>query len=301
MQLVLSNNRVLAHGENFIAMGGTVINTETNRVYQNATIAECSSCPSDIDTVGYKYHAGVFVPCAPYGKGNGNIMVACQEDCGVPKDSGRALDEVFAISSYLTFVGQVNSEQVDAALGKNNEELITGVGVALAMYGWYKGTNKKGYPFTELRTMSTLNNINLGVYNELIQDEEICNLLVSSNYASDKVFSTFSDSLETSGDSYETYTSTKQITITETDLTAPFRLSFSLECDGASNNGSININGVVAASCSGGRNASGFVLRKWSDYNITSAGTYDVLLTGKDYKNANHFEGSYTIYKAKEY
>lgn len=88
MQLVLSNNRVLAHGENFISMGGTVINTETNKVYQNATVAECDGCPSDIDTVGYEYHAGEFVPCAPYGKGKGNVMVACQEDCGTPKDSG---------------------------------------------------------------------------------------------------------------------------------------------------------------------------------------------------------------------
>ena len=94
MQLVLSNNRVLAHGENFIAMGGTVINTETNRVYQNATIAKCESCPSDIDEVGYEYHAGVFVPCAPYGKAeDGNILVAC-EDCATPKSSGLKISEL---------------------------------------------------------------------------------------------------------------------------------------------------------------------------------------------------------------
>lgn len=89
MQLVLSNNRVIAHGENFLAMGGVVINTETGARYENATVAECEGCPSDIDEVGYEYHAGVFVPCAPYGKGNNNgyFMEVC-ETCATPRSSG---------------------------------------------------------------------------------------------------------------------------------------------------------------------------------------------------------------------
>lgn len=88
MQIVVSGNRVLAHGENFLAMGGTVVNTETGKVYQNATVVECENCPADIDKVGYEYHAGVFVPCAPYGVGLGNIAVVCNEDCKSIKDSG---------------------------------------------------------------------------------------------------------------------------------------------------------------------------------------------------------------------
>lgn len=89
MQLVLSNNRIIAHGENYIAMGGTVINTETGEKHNNATIAECDGCPSDIDKVGYEYHAGVFVPCAPYGMGNNNgyFMEVC-EGCATPRNSG---------------------------------------------------------------------------------------------------------------------------------------------------------------------------------------------------------------------
>lgn len=89
MQLVLCKNRVVAHGENFLSMGGVVINTETGAKYENATVAECSCCPSDIDTVGYEYHAGVFVPCAPYGKGNNNgyFMEVC-ESCATPRNSG---------------------------------------------------------------------------------------------------------------------------------------------------------------------------------------------------------------------
>jgi hypothetical protein len=88
MQLVLINNRIVAHGENFLAMGGVVINTETGDKYENATIAECSGCPTDIDSVGYEYHAGVFVPCAPYGKGAGTVAVLCDKSCKSIKDSG---------------------------------------------------------------------------------------------------------------------------------------------------------------------------------------------------------------------
>lgn len=89
MQLVLSNNRIIAHGENFIALGGVVINTETGARYENATVAECENCPSDIDKVGYEYHAGVFVPCAPFGVGNNNgyFMEVC-ESCATPRSSG---------------------------------------------------------------------------------------------------------------------------------------------------------------------------------------------------------------------
>lgn len=89
MQLVLSNNRIIAHGENFLSMGGVVINTETGAKYENATIAECEGCPSDIDKVGYEYHAGVFVPCAPFGTGNNNgyFMEVC-ESCATPRSSG---------------------------------------------------------------------------------------------------------------------------------------------------------------------------------------------------------------------
>lgn len=89
MQLVLSNNRIIAHGENFLAMGGVVINTATGAKYENATIAECEGCPSDIDKVGYEYHAGVFVPCAPFGTGdnNGCFMEVCT-NCATPRSSG---------------------------------------------------------------------------------------------------------------------------------------------------------------------------------------------------------------------
>ena len=89
MQLVLINNRVIAHGGNYFVMGSVVIDNETGAKFENATVAECEYYPSDIDSVGYEYHAGVFVPCAPYGKGNNNgyFMEVCT-GCATPKNSG---------------------------------------------------------------------------------------------------------------------------------------------------------------------------------------------------------------------
>ncbi len=88
MQIVLSGNRVIAHGEDcFLCMGGTVVCNSTGKAYPNATIAEVEAIPSDIDSVGYEYRAGAFVPCAPYGKtDSGRVMLACDE-CSSPRSS----------------------------------------------------------------------------------------------------------------------------------------------------------------------------------------------------------------------
>ena len=92
-QLVLRGNRVLSHGEDcFLCAGGAVICPETGRTFENATVVNHpGEIPSDIDEVGYEYHAGAFVPCAPFGKGGGNIAVVCNEDCKSIKDSGYLL------------------------------------------------------------------------------------------------------------------------------------------------------------------------------------------------------------------
>ena len=80
---------VLKKYHSFISMGGTVVDAGTCKVYQNATVAECNGCPSDIDSVGYEYVGGVFKPCAPFGKGdnNGYFMEACAS-CATPRNSG---------------------------------------------------------------------------------------------------------------------------------------------------------------------------------------------------------------------
>lgn len=103
MKLALSGNRVVGYGENLVPMGGTVVDTDTNKVYQNATVAECDGCPSDIDKVGYEYHAGMFVPCAPYAdeESNGHVMVAC-DTCATPRRSDKKIQDVMTYPEIFT-------------------------------------------------------------------------------------------------------------------------------------------------------------------------------------------------------
>lgn len=129
MQLVLVNNRIVAHGENFLAMGDVVINTETGARYEKATVAECSGCPSDIDQVGYEYRAGVFVPCAPYGKGKGTgyFMEVCP-DCATPRSSGLLITDInwgkiASVSCSITNTSIANTKQQSLSFSVNNSEL----------------------------------------------------------------------------------------------------------------------------------------------------------------------------------
>lgn len=73
IQLVVSGNRIVAHGEDcFLAMGGTVVCTATGRVFQNATVVNHDGAiPCDLDECGYEYHAGEFVYNSPFGTGIG--------------------------------------------------------------------------------------------------------------------------------------------------------------------------------------------------------------------------------------
>lgn len=105
-QLVIRGNRVVAHGEDcFLCMGGTVICTKTGRAFDNATVANITGeIPADIDSAGYEYHAGEFVPCAPFGKGGGNVAVLCPEDCKSIKDSGLSLDN-FTRRTVTSYIG----------------------------------------------------------------------------------------------------------------------------------------------------------------------------------------------------
>lgn len=127
MQLVLIKNRIVAHGEGFLSMGGVVINAETGVKYDNATIAECENCPSDIDEVGYEYHAGEFVPCAPYGKGTGNIPVLCDRDCKTIKDSGLPLSS-FGLVEQKPYEG---NGKYGGSSGNSRSLTFSGVPVAV--------------------------------------------------------------------------------------------------------------------------------------------------------------------------
>ena len=299
MKLVLSNNRIIAHGENFISMGGgVVINTETGAKYERATVAECSNCPSDIGVVGYEYHAGEFVPCAPFGKGPGNVAVYC-DDCKTPRDSGVPIDDVCQMSSYFAFVGNVNADMVAAAFGKNNENLIKNIGKQLAMYGWYKGEDKVNYPYTCLQKMLTINDINVDIYDEIIRSDNLSELIVTNEYAKSKFVESYSVSANVSytqaGDTKE---ESKKIVVTAEDLLHPFRLSYTISghyfsCEVAING--VRVNNKISEAESGN-----VVLGNWSEYNITSPGTYYIRASAHTSKGDADAKSELLVYKMKQ-
>lgn len=111
-QIVVSGNRVLAHGEDcFNTFGDGVFCSATGRIFEHATAVNVESIPSDIDSVGYEYHAGEFVPCAPFGEGDGNIAVLCNDACKALKDSGVALSFLQSLKRVrtCTYTGTGNS------------------------------------------------------------------------------------------------------------------------------------------------------------------------------------------------
>ena len=82
-----------------------VICTDTGRIFENATVTiPTCEIPSDIDEVGYEYHAGEFVPCAPFGKGGGNVAVLCPNDCKSIKDSGKSAEHLGTVE-VIEYVG----------------------------------------------------------------------------------------------------------------------------------------------------------------------------------------------------
>jgi len=111
-------------------------------------------------------------------------------------------------SSYHAFCANVNVTSVECAFGKNNEDELIGLGKQLAMYAWFKGTDKTNHPFTNLINKSTfmdsINNQN--ALNELIEDSNIMNLVLSSSYAMSKLLANLS------GLSVDEFTDVSQLT-----------------------------------------------------------------------------------------
>ena len=115
---------------------------------------------------------GVKPPLRPTGDSADNIKVTDEtariyDHVNTPEDP-LTVDEAFVeifnkkdiMASYLAFVGNVNQDAIDAGLGKNNQELIRGIGFALAMYAKYKDpTINIETKFSELIKCQTLEEI----------------------------------------------------------------------------------------------------------------------------------------------
>ena len=97
-----------------------------------------------------------------------------------------SLESVKGVAPYMAFVGNVNADMVDAAFGKNNEDNIGGIGMALAMYAKYKDpTIDIGTVFPNaLMHDKLIDIINLREASiEVLSDANLATLIESSAYA----------------------------------------------------------------------------------------------------------------------
>ena len=158
----------------------------------------------------------------------------------------------YGAASYLVFAGNTNADQLDAAFGKLNEEQITCLGKALAMY-----TKFKGDPLSANGVLSKCNTI----------DDVMCSVVRTYQYFSEKV--------TTPGSSLE---KTFDIVITQEMIDGSSKLSIIYKLLGGGPNAGglakLLLNNVVVAEA----NTTGVSGTKHffnlADYNITAAGTY---------------------------
>lgn len=89
--------------------------------------------------------------------------------------------------SYLALVGNINEDMVNAALGKNNEDNISGVGKALAMYARFvKPSVVIADEFPNLIASSTLNDVNEEAIVEILNNATLNSLASSNDYMYEK-------------------------------------------------------------------------------------------------------------------
>lgn len=148
-------------------------------------------------------------------------------------DSGGTVSEALKRtpmwSSYLAFVGNVNTDQLDAAFGRNNEDRISGVGQALAMYARYKN------PSIDIETD----------FPALIQTDsflDMCGIKITQLYE---------NTLTGEGEGTNATTDTVTLTITQEMLNKTKSDIIYLKFSAKKNNTSSNYGTVVTATLNG--------------------------------------------------
>lgn len=101
----------------------------------------------------------------------------------------KTIDKIdISMSSFLTFTtAEVQSEQLDLAFGKYNENDIYGLGKALKLYAHSKGVNSDFINLSLCDTLLEIKN-NQEALQELENCEILFNLIKNSNYAYDTLY-----------------------------------------------------------------------------------------------------------------
>lgn len=104
----------------------------------------------------------------------------------------KALERALNLSSYQAFCANINSDSLDAAFGKNNEDRVSGLGLQLAMYARFKDPTiniEKVFPnLIMCNTLDDINN-NTNALLNIISNNNLYNFIKSNNFANSKIFS----------------------------------------------------------------------------------------------------------------
>lgn len=127
-------------------------------------------------------------PGTPLNKGNllSDETAALFGLSGDAATVNKALRGTLGLESYMAFVANANTDSLDAAFGKGNEDKMVGIGKALAMYAWFKGETG---PFARLVHCHTLQECYLKAVDEIWASAYIMALIQASPYAAANVYS----------------------------------------------------------------------------------------------------------------
>lgn len=111
---------------------------------------------------------------------NNELSVETAELFGVGTVDDALKRAIVDFSSYQAFCANVNADSINSAIGKNNEDLIHGMGLQLSMYAWYKGSSKTVFPFNVLKQQALIADVLSVGREEAKSNEHIINLLINS-------------------------------------------------------------------------------------------------------------------------
>lgn len=203
------------------------------------------------------------------------------------KITGAMEESTPGVASYLTFVDGTSTDAVDAALGKNNEERIHGIGTALAMYGKFKDpTIDIDETYGELKKCDLVSDLFHGYYNDggaygsIFQNQPLFDF-IQTTYLRDSFLTVLADGTRNgSSNSVSTpVTCTRTIYIGDPDKVKFYLKAGASRASSKSFSTNIKINDVTVFSYSGTAAQNSLIEVTCADANITEPGEYSVVWT----------------------
>lgn len=227
--------------------------------------------------------------------------------CELPEcnESAPAIPLSHDLSSYFEFIrwGQSkNQEILNCAFGKGNEDDVVGIGNQMALYAWYKGTDKTTSPFKELTLMPKLSNMSAGAFSEMVMNDYLKALIDGSDYASEKVMDKHYYAETFSANNSFGKTVEQTITVTDKNLNVPFHFYYEAFPHTGRPTIAISLNGVfILPKTSLDSNLTDKKMLKWNDYGITEPGEYIIKIETKTEKQTDlRYDVKYELIAKKE-